>query len=96
MEIKVGRCDRCGRDGYIIPSNNPLHEGNICIDCINSTIDTNNLEHFAFFCRTYNLPLNTNLYLACLKQNQKLAIKNYVEQLYDDGAIVYKDATTDK
>ena len=96
MEVKVGKCSRCGKQAYIIPSNNPLHNGDICIDCINATIDIERLDHFAFFCRTYNLPLNANLYIACLKKDKNLAIKNYIEQLYNNDNLEYKDATTDK
>ena len=96
MEIKVAKCRKCGRIAYIIPSNNPLHDGDICIDCINETIDPRKLEHFAFFCRTYNFPANVNLYIACLKNNPKLAIKEYVQQLYNNGNLEYNDATTDK
>ena len=96
MEVKAGRCKRCGRQNYIIPSNNPLHDGGICIDCINTSIDTNNLDHFAFFCRTYNYPLNTNLYIACLKRTPNTAIKTYIEELYNNGHLEYTDAITDK
>lgn len=96
MQITVGKCKRCGRQAYIIPSNNPLNQGELCVDCINSTIDAENMEHFAFFCRTYNLPANANLYIACLKRDKKLALQYYVEELYNNGNLEYKDSTTDK
>lgn len=95
-QIKIDKCSRCGRQGYIIPSNNPLFNGTICLDCINAAIDVSNMEHFAFFCRTYNLPVNPNLYLGCLKKDKSNAIKLYLENLYDNGDLEFKDATTDQ
>lgn len=96
MEIKQEKCNRCGKIGYIIPSNNPLIENSICLDCINAAINVENLEHFAFFCRTFNYPANVNLYLVCLKHNKQTAIKDYVEKIYSNGDFNYSDQTTDK
>ena len=96
MEIKIERCSCCGKNGYIIPSNNPLINNPICLDCINKVIDPTKLDHFAFFCRTYNLPLNANLYTACLKHNPSVAIKEYVENLYNNGTLTYSDSVVDQ
>ena len=96
MEIRQEKCSRCGKIGYIIPSNNPLIEKSICLDCINAAIDVENLEHFAFFCRTFNYSANVNLYLVCLKKNKNTAIKDYIENLYNNGELKYEDQTTDK
>lgn len=91
----IGVCRYCGRTGYLIPSNNPLVAGDLCEECINKMIDPTNLEHFAFFARTYNFPANVNLYLSCLRRSEKTAIRDYVEQLYTTGTVAYSDATTD-
>lgn len=96
MEIKNQRCEYCGEIKPIIPSNNPLNVGSLCEDCISQRIDKNNLDHFAFFCRTYNLPVNVDLYLGLLGQNPNIALTQYVKALFINGELSYSDEMTDQ
>lgn len=94
MKINKEKCSRCGRTDYVIHSNNPLVVG-VCVSCINETIDVSRLEHFAFFCRTYNLPFSPNVYMSLYKQHKILTPVKYVETLLDNGKLSYEDTTKD-
>lgn len=59
IEFKTGKCPKCNKLGEIILSNNPLSPG-ICINCLNTEIDYNNIKQADFFCRTYNIPFDPN------------------------------------
>lgn len=63
ISFNFERCPRCGRNGYLMYSNNPLSGNTICFECIKNNLNYNNLEHADFFCRTYNLPFNPALWL---------------------------------
>lgn len=94
MNITKEKCSRCGNLNYVIPSNNPLVKG-ICVNCINETLDASRLEHFEFFCRTYNLPFNPNVYMVLYKQHKTMVFVKYVESLVDDGKIKFDEPTGD-
>jgi len=97
MEVIEGICPRCKLKNYIIKPNNPLIQDGLCIDCINKAIDPNSLDSFAFFCRTYNIPMDTNLYLSILsKYDAAKALEKYIQSLYDNGTLKYSDEITDK
>lgn len=94
MNISKEKCSRCGNLNYVIPSNNPLVKG-ICVNCINEILDASRLEHFEFFCRTYNLPFNPNAYMVLYKQYKTLVFVKYVETLVNDGKIKFDEPTGD-
>lgn len=94
MEIQKKKCPRCGNLNYILPSNNPLVEGR-CISCVNEALDVSKVEHFAFFCRTYNLPFDLNLYMTLYKKHKNKTFMAYVEALLDDGTLSFADKVTD-
>ena len=96
MEIQKGKCSCCNTYTKIITSNNPLVKGSLCESCISKIIDKNNLEHFGFFVRTYNLPANIELYLSILNKDPENALTKYVETLYSTERLSYNDQTTDK
>ena len=96
MEIQKGKCSCCNTYTKIITSNNPLVKGSLCESCISKIIDKNNLEHFGFFVRTYNLPANIELYLSILNKDPENALTKYVETLYSTEKLSYNDQTTDK
>lgn len=96
MEIQKGKCSCCNTYTKIITSNNPLVKGSLCESCISKIIDKNNLEHFGFFVRTYNLPANIELYLSILNKDPENALTKYVETLYSTEELSYNDQTTDK
>ena len=69
VNFKIGTCPKCGkRNVQLMFSNNPLDGGTICFDCINDNLNYNNLEHADFFCRTYNLSFNPELWIQTVKE----------------------------
>lgn len=92
MEDNISKCPRCGRMEYIIPSNNPLIES-ICIKCLEESMDFNNLEHLAIFCRTYNYSYKPEIWINnCLSTSNP--IKTYLNLLNADE-IDYNEPTAD-
>ena len=63
MKFSIGTCPKCNKRKLLMYSNNPLSGNTICFDCINEQLDYNNIEHAEFFCRTYNLPWQPELWL---------------------------------
>lgn len=94
MNITKQKCSHCGNLNYIVPSNNPLVEG-ICIKCLNEKLDASRVEHFEFFCRTYNLPFNPNTYMTLYKKYQNTVFLEYVNSLVNDGKIRFDEPTGD-
>lgn len=94
MKIDKKICSRCGKMEYVVPSNNPLVEG-IGVNCINNSLDASRVEHFAFFCRTFNFPFSPNVYMALYKEHGKMVFAKYVERLLDDGRLNFDEPTGD-
>ena len=90
MEIVKDKCPRCGNLNYIIPSNNPLVQGS-CVSCISDVLDSSKVEDFAFFCRTYNVPFNPNVYMSLYKEHKKMVFVKYIETLAKDGKLHYTE-----
>lgn len=94
MEVKKAKCPRCGNLNFVLPSNNPLVEG-ICISCINSSLDAAKVEHFAFFCRTYNIPFDPDRYMKLYQKYKQSTFIQYIETLIDTGELKYEDKVSD-
>lgn len=94
MKVNKEVCSRCGKLEYVIPSNNPLVQG-IGVNCINQVLDASRVEHFAFFCRTYNIPFNPNVYMVLYKESKANVFVRYVETLLDEGKLKFEDKTGD-
>lgn len=96
MNIVKEKCSRCGNLNYILPSNNPLVKG-ICVNCVGGMLDVSRVEHFEFFCRTYNIPFNPNLYMLLYKNTEvkNMVFVSYLEKLVDDGTIKFNEPTGD-
>lgn len=94
MKISKAKCPRCGNLNYILPSNNPLVDG-ICISCLNKSLDAAKVEHFVFFCRTYNYPLDLKAYMALYAESKNNVFVRYAELLIDNGKLSYTDKTSD-
>lgn len=94
MELKQQKCSRCGNFKPVIPSNNPLVNG-ICSTCVNETLDASRLEHFEFFCRTYNLPFSPNTYMILYQKYKKNVFEEYVKTLVDNGKLNFDEPTGD-
>ncbi len=65
------------------------------MNCINEILDASRVEHFAFFCRTYNLPFNPNVYMVLYKEERKNVFVRYVETLLDEGKLKFDEPTGD-
>lgn len=76
MPLKTGRCAVCGANTNLIPSNNPIVP-DTCAKCIEVKFDLKNLEQADFFCRTYNIPFEPNMWIKSMKQDEKNILQNY-------------------
>ena len=70
LKFQIGQCPKCGRRGELMLSNNPLSGPTICFHCIAENLNTADLNHAEFFCRTYNLPWNPQLWIS-LAEDEK-------------------------
>ena len=101
MEFKKGLCLKCGtRNTELMFSNNPLTDvaPHICFDCIKAQLDYTNMEHVDFFCRTYNLPMNPDLWISLAEEYQADVWKEYTRMVLDSDDrqnLFYTSATKD-
>ena len=95
MELKLGKCSKCGQNHTLLPSNNPLVP-DICTQCIIQTMDYKNIEHADFFCRTYNLPFDPNLWTKMSKDYKHNVFKEYtLLQMEEEDLEDYEHLNTD-
>lgn len=94
--LQIGRCSKCGRNNKLLPSNNPLIE-DICVYCIKSKIDYQNLDQVDFFCRTYNIPFNPEKWMVLAENHKENVFEEYIEWVksqYKD-TLYWTDGTND-
>lgn len=103
MPLKTGICAICGANTALIPSNNKLVPS-ACPRCIEARVDLKNLEDADFFCRTYNVPFNPNMWIKSIEEDEKHIIQNYQRYYLDtletkeymsSTKDVWKDANTE-
>jgi hypothetical protein len=85
VEFKTGICPKCGRKGVLMTSNNPLSGTTIYFDCIANNLNYKNLEHGEFFCRTYNLPWDPNLWMQLAPEYKVATFKEYTRLTLEDA-----------
>ena len=99
MKFSIGTCPKCNKRKLLMYSNNPLSGNTICFDCINEQLDYNNIEHAEFFCRTYNLPWQPDLWLDLSTSCGEKVFQEYTSLLLDDKAnqpnLAYSSSTKD-
>lgn len=99
IQYKFGTCPNCGKYKKLMFSNNPLSGDTICFDCISQKLNYNNLEHSEFFCRTYNLPWNPELWLSLSKTAGNGTFEQYTTLVLDDKEnqpnLAYSPSTKD-
>ena len=83
MELKVNTCSKCGKNHTILPSKNPLVP-DICTQCVIETFDYKNIEHADFFCRTYNIPFDPNLWIKMSTEFKQNIYKEYTSLYFDE------------
>lgn len=84
IKFETGVCPKCGRKGILMKSNNPLTGTPICFDCIVNNLNYKNLEHAEFFCRTYNLPFNPELWMKLAEEYKVATFRQYTDIVLSD------------
>lgn len=100
FEFEKGQCFKCGaKNATLMKTNNPLDTGKICFRCIKENLDYNNLLHADFFCRTYNLPLNGELWIVTAEQFGDNVFEEYTQLVLSDESnqpnLAYEASTKD-
>ena len=99
MNFKYSKCPKCGLTGALVFNNNPIIGESVCFECASSNLNYLNIEHAEFFCRTYNLSWNPNLWLALAEQDGVQVFKTYAEAVLSDRAnfpnLAYESSTKD-
>lgn len=94
MELKYGKCPICGQSHTLIPSNNSLVPP-ICTNCLNEKVDIDDLNEVNYFCRTFNIPFDPNLWLKMRKEFKQNVFKEYSSFFLEPGTQSYKDPDKD-
>lgn len=85
MSEKIGKCPVCNKNTKILQSNNPLVQPT-CNECVSKTLDYNNIEDGDFFCRTYDIPFQPEVWIRMVKEYKERVFQKYSEFMYDEGA----------
>ena len=98
--FQKGKCPQCGRSNIeLMYSNNPLSGNTICFNCISQHLVYSNLEHADFFCRTYNLPFNPELWIEMANSYGVMVFREYTITQLSDAAnqpnLHYSSSTRD-
>lgn len=89
VKFKVGKCPRCQTIGEFVPSNNPLIEP-ICFDCIKKELHYGKIQDGDFFCRSYNLPFDPELWMRMADDIGEEVFAEYSRTLLnEDGELKY-------
>lgn len=97
MNFKIDICPCCNQKKELMFSNNPLNFAPLCFDCLSQMLDSKNLEKADFFCRTYNLPFNPELWITLEQQYGKDVFKQYTQIVLEDKELqpnLYYQSTT--
>ena len=100
FQFPIGKCPHCGRTNQVLMfSNNPLSGETICFDCINKALNYQNLSHADFFCRTYNLPFQPELWMKLAEEEGQNTFKAYTCVILTDKTfqpnLYYQSSTAD-
>ena len=99
INFPTGTCPKCGRRTTLMLDNNPIGGTPICFDCIRANLDYRNLTHADFFCRTYNLPFNPDLWMQTADEHKEDTFRVYTDLILSDKAnqpnLAYASSTHD-
>lgn len=99
IDFNIGKCPKCGHTAELMYSNNPLEVTPICFNCIRTQLDASNLDQVDFFCRTYNLPLNADLWITLYEQYKQDTFRQYTSLILEDKTLepnlYYSSSTKD-
>ena len=83
MNTKNNTCPKCGKKATILQSNNPLVVPT-CLECISSVLDYNKTEHGDFFCRTYNIPFDPELWIKMAQEFKSRIFSEYTKYIINN------------
>ena len=99
INYKIGKCPKCGRIRQLMFSNNPLSGETICFGCIAENLDYKNIEHADFFCRTYNMPFDPELWIELSDQYKDAVFQEYTNVMLENKEyqpnLYYASSTAD-
>lgn len=100
VKFPIGKCEYCGENNVgLMFSNSPLVSSHICFHCIQEKLNYTNLTHADFFCRTFNLPFNPELWITMSKQFGAQTFKQYTKAILEDKTLqpnlYYSSSTQD-
>lgn len=101
VKFRIGRCDKCGQEHVElrIPNNPLLTSVNICFNCIQQALNPQNLDQADFFCRTFNLPFDAELWMKEAEDCGKDVFKEYTRLVLGDSSfqpnLYYTSSTHD-
>ena len=99
INFPTGTCPKCGRRTTLMLDNNPIGGTPVCFDCIRANLDYRNLTHADFFCRTYNLPFDPNLWMQVADEHKEDTFRTYTDLILSDKAnqpnLAYASSTRD-
>jgi NMD protein affecting ribosome stability and mRNA decay len=90
MELETKKCPVCGRYDEILPSNNPLIQPT-CNSCISGILKYNSAIDGDFFCRTYNIPFEPELWMRVAGEYKENTFREYILLMFDGNE--YKTET---
>lgn len=99
IRFKIGKCPKCGCTRELMFSNNPLSGETICFNCIKENLNYENIEHANFFCRSFNIPFDPELWMELAKDNGDDVFHEYTSIMLEDKEyqpnLYYADSTAD-
>jgi len=85
MELETKKCHKCGKYDKILPSNNKLIEPT-CNNCISGLLNYDSAVDGDYFCRTYNIPFEPELWMRVAKEYKENTFREYALLMFDGKA----------
>jgi len=99
MNFITSKCPKCGKINKLMFQNNPIGGTPICFNCIKEDLDAKNISHADFFCRTYNLPFNPELWISLESIHHQDTFEAYTQAVLEDPNnqpnLAYSSSTKD-
>lgn len=84
MELETKKCPKCGKYDLILPSNNDLITPT-CNSCISGILNYSSAVDGDFFCRTYNIPFQPELWMRMAGEYKENTFREYILFIIDEG-----------
>lgn len=86
MEYEIKKCPICGKNAEMPRSNNPIAQP-VCFECIKKILKYNDIADADFFCRTYNIPLDPELWIKIADALESGVFKEYMTLQYNEDFV---------